>query len=166
MIKTTAQSFWAKVRVGSSDECWIWLGSIKKNGYGQVMVNYKQHYAHRYAYELTHGSIPDGLFVCHTCDNRQCVNLAHLFLGTHADNMRDMTSKNRQARLTEERVLALSTLAASRCGERNPNAKLDSTSVTEIRRRAANRESQHSIANDFNISQSTVHSAIHGKTWR
>lgn len=77
--------------------CWIWIGHTS-SGYGRVHHAGRQQYAHRVAYELTHGRIPDGMCVCHRCDIRECVNPAHMFLGTKADNRADCVWKGRQAK--------------------------------------------------------------------
>jgi len=89
------ERFWAKVQKTLS--CWLWMGKPRNEwGYGQMRVNGKKEYPHRFSYILHNGSIPDGLVVCHSCDNPACVNPNHMFLGTHEDNMRDMRAKGRQ----------------------------------------------------------------------
>lgn len=89
--------FWSKV--DKSGECWLWLGGRNEKQYGilSVFIDKKHHNkkAHRIVWELTYGNIPDGMLVCHKCDNPPCCNPTHLFLGTHKDNVRDMMSKNR-----------------------------------------------------------------------
>ena len=84
--------FWAKVR--KTIKCWEWYGS-RKGRYGNLTVKKKNVLAHRFAWEITFGPIPIGLFVCHHCDNKKCVRPSHLFLGAHEDNMRDMVIKGR-----------------------------------------------------------------------
>lgn len=88
------ERFWSKVDRRGPDECWPWTACYSRNGYGWFGVNGKGWVATRMAWFLTHGSPPDG-FVCHRCDNPQCVNPAHLFVGSHTDNMRDAVAKGR-----------------------------------------------------------------------
>jgi hypothetical protein len=91
----TEQRFWAKVAKG--DGCWEWTGCRHHQWrYGHFRKEGKNVQAHRFSWELAHGRpVPDGMMVCHSCDNPPCVNPAHLFLGTAKDNVRDMLSKGR-----------------------------------------------------------------------
>jgi len=85
--------FWEKVE--KTDACWNWKAFIDYKGYGQFGFKNKVVRSHRVAWELTFGPIPSGLHVLHRCDNRKCVNPAHLFLGTNKDNVNDRELKGR-----------------------------------------------------------------------
>lgn len=131
-----AHTFDWYIEAASDDECWPWRGTINRTtGYGQWWHDGRAMRAHRAAYERVHGPIPDGLIVCHRCDNPPCCNPAHLFLGTQADNQRDKKNKGRTSR-----------------GERNGGGgKLTENDVREIRRLAANGERYIVIASQFGV---------------
>jgi len=163
-MATLEQRFRAKFDVGLPDECWEWQ-SARSNGYG-LLGNWPKSgiYAHRLAYELEHGPIPAGLFVCHDCDNPPCVNPAHLFLGTQADNLADMATKGRSAigdrngsRTHPERVPR---------GERHPQAKLTSQEAGEIRSLALAGWLQQDIADAYGVTFSLVSQIKRGVIWR
>lgn len=151
-MSTLAARFWAKVRVTAPDECWEWTAARNGHGYGVMRPHGKRTgpcaKAHRVAWELAHGSIPGGLVVCHRCDNRRCVNVAHLFLGTQADNMADMVAKGRSSR-----------------GSRNGMARITEEQVVEIRRRVAAGERQAAVRLEFGLSPGGISQIVSRTTW-
>lgn len=147
-VGVDVRRFWAKV--DKTGECWVWRGYTSipspgmSKGYGLVYVprhlgNYVR--AHRAAWRLCRGPIPDGLFVLHHCDNPPCVNPDHLFLGTHADNAKDRTMKGR---------------SRGPRGELSGRTSLTVADVLAIRGRLASGESQSSVAASFSVSASCI----------
>lgn len=110
--------FWDKVDIRRDDECWNWNGDIKNSGYGRVKFSIrgkqKAFSAHRIAFLISNGTLPEDLNICHTCDNRLCTNPKHLFSATQKENMQDASKKGRCGKLTKEIVEEIRSVYASR----------------------------------------------------
>lgn len=150
--------FWDKVAIGPEDSCWNWTAAFKGTAdsagtrYGSFT-----HYvdgrpirtsSHRIAWSLTNGPVPDGLLVCHRCDNRACCNPRHLFLGTHVDNVADMCRKGRHSH-----------------GEGHPKSPLTESDVRSIRVRAADGETYGRLAREFGINRVNIMKIVRRATW-
>lgn len=175
-----AAHFWAKVETRGADECWHWTESTSDDGYGFVRKDRKTKRAHRVAWELTNGDIPDGMKVLHKCDNPPCCNPNHLFLGTDQDNSDDKMKKGRFIRLVGDRNgsrrhpearprgenhwmkrLAYKILR----GERNGRARLTEAQVLEIRAERANGEKYSELSKKFGISKTQIARIVKGESW-
>jgi hypothetical protein len=181
------QNYWRKVDKNGptmphmETPCWAWTAGKGSSGYGRVRVGGRLAgrplYSHRIAWTLANGQIPHdgsahGICVCHRCDNRACVNPAHLFLGDHETNMRDMKSKGRHGTITKPGRLACGDKHYSRThpekvrGEANNRSKLTNAIVIAIRTRyAAGGITKTALAVEFGISITHVCDIIRRKTW-
>lgn len=152
------ERFWMKVNKSQGEErCWLWTAYKNESGYGQIRVGGKAYLAHRFAWQLINGEIPEGLHVLHNCpdgDNPACVNPKHMFLGTQIDNNLDMKLKGRAR---QGHVL----------GEQHHKAKLTADKVKHIRERhAAGDISLRQIGRDMGVSDSAIRGVINKKTWK
>jgi hypothetical protein len=143
--------FWAKVE--RAEGCWLWRASLSPDGYGKFSVRRGAHIptfrAHRLAFYLTFGQIDDRLLICHSCDNRICVNPKHLFEGTVRDNALDMLQKGRAATARGEQLSDLS-------------EKL----VQEIRRRVAAGEKQMDLSRELKLGKNQIWHIVNNTTWK
>ena len=137
--------------------CWEWQGSTNRFGYGRIIIGSRKDgtrrtvSTHRLSYMLNNGAIPDGMEVCHKCDNRRCINPGHLFIGTRQDNVDDREAKGRNK---------------PSAGEKNGRAKLTKADVLEIIEKREQGLSLQRIANEYGVCKATVRDVINGKHWR
>lgn len=147
--------FWANVARGADSDCWEWSGARIRNGYGRFWTGEREMKAHRYSYELHVGPIPDGLLVCHSCDNPPCVNPAHLWVGTNDDNMADKKAKGRNP--TGDANGSRRFIERMPRGERHSAATITNRQASEIiAAYEAGGVTQTQLAARYGASQSTV----------
>jgi HNH endonuclease len=154
---TQEDRFWARVKRGDADECWLWQRAPGSHGYGQLRFNKQANTAHRVSWTIAHGD-PSDLCVLHKCDVRLCVNPAHLFLGTRKDNNADARAKGRATQKPW--------LYADNQGEKNGQAKITADVAREIHRRALSGENQKAIGAAFGVTSRLVSLIKRGKRWR
>ena len=139
--------------------CLLWAGhTVMSNGsekhlYGRLRYKGKKILAHRLAFEIENGKIPSGMCVCHKCDNTKCCNPEHLFLGTHKENMEDMSVKGRASRLSRP----------GEKGEASPRCKLSDVQVFEIRKRRESGETVTSLSRFYGVDHSYISRIANGK---
>lgn len=150
MDEQMVAQFWKRVdKSGGADACWVWTGGREGGGYGQLSFRGTWVKAHRLSWEIHNGFPPGALCTLHRCDNPPCVNPAHLFLGTRADNNRDKAEKGRACK-----------------GERSVRSKLTDKAVREIRAMLAGGATTRATAAHFGIRNHGLMSQIrHGKRW-
>lgn len=145
-LGTTENRFWGCVQ--KTDTCWLWTGNKQKGGYGRIKTKGKSIKAHRYSWELHNGPVPVKLYVLHHCDNPGCVNPAHLFLGTYADNSADMVSKGRSVR-----------------GEKHRSAKLVESDIAKIFDDRKNGMIYKDIANKYGVNDRQISNILNRQSW-
>jgi HNH endonuclease len=134
--------------------CWIWTLSLDGRGYGQLWWGGQKMQAHRASWIEHNGPIPDGLCVCHHCDNRSCIRPGHLFLGTHADNTYDMIAKGR------------ADLSRGYLGETHPKAKLTERQAAEVKWLLANTSwPQTRIGEKYGVGRNVINDISNRRSW-
>lgn len=151
-IASVCYRFWSKVKIGKPNECWEWQASISKDGYGQFCGQHKSYQAHRFSMKIKLGrDLKKDELICHKCDNRKCVNPNHLFIGTPLTNMQDRDNKGRHRAVR---------------GQDSGTAKLDETSVREIRNLIRLGVVQREVADRFKVSPSLITRIKKGLAWQ
>lgn len=165
---STVKRFWNKV--DKSGECWTWTASKNNKGYGQLMTEPGEIFttkrpvlAHRMSWMIHFGAIPKDMEICHKCDNPQCVNPNHLFLGTHTDNMRDMIRKGKGA-MNQPNVMTVCP-EKRHWGERNGQAKLTASQVREIRIGFQIGYSMNELGNMYGITRHAIGRIVRRQAW-
>ena len=150
--------FWGKVDKEKSNtfyngtRCWEWVAGTNGRGYGRIGFEMKSYLAHRISYQLAFGSFHKNMCVLHKCDNTFCVNPSHLFLGSQADNMKDMKEKGRGAKFPDRK------------GEKSPNHKLTDKQVDEIRKCYLEGDTtQVELSKKFGVDPSQIGHIVHYK---
>ena len=140
--------------VKHKNKCWEWTGLVTRWGYGELTLggkkSPKKHNAHRVAWMIYRGDIPNGLLVCHGCDNRLCTNPDHLFLGTPNDNMQDMIKKGRSNFLK---------------GDKCPWAKLNEATVLLILKDLEIGMNCHQVGKKYDIDRRQISDIKRGRRW-
>ena len=148
------ERFWSKVDVQDEDSCWNWTAGTVRGGYGGFRVSQSgigsKITAHKYSYELHNGKVPDGLLVCHTCDNVKCCNPKHLYAGTQKQNMQDRVTRGR---------------SATKKGSNNGRAKLTHEQVSVIKRKLLKGSSLQELSFEYLVSVPTIWQIRRGKNW-
>jgi hypothetical protein len=140
--------FWSRVQVTLPYKCWHWKGVKSPKGYGHLVVGGSKTMAHRVAYMLVNGEIPDGDIIRHTCDNPSCCNPKHLLTGSNADNMRDMVVRGRSA-----------------SGTKNAQTKINEADALYIKTNPENLSGK-ALAEKFGLASSTISYIRNGRSWK
>lgn len=152
LTQAITDRFWSKV--SQADGCWIWTDKPDPQGYGRLGVSQSKHQrknlaAHRLAFTLSNGPIPDGHSVCHSCDTPLCCNPTHLFAGTHQENSTDMIGKGRSLK-----------------GEAHPRSKLSEAQVREIRTLYSLGALRSVLLVQFKVSKSQIQRIVQHEKWK
>lgn len=146
--------FWSRVDTsGGPDACWPWTRGQLAGGYGSFRFSDRNHGAHRVSWTLTHGGIPEGMCVCHHCDNPPCCNPRHLFLDSNEGNIADRVAKSR-------------TRTGASCGSAHGMSRLTEAAVLEIRSRDRHIATVKELAVKHGVSETCIRDAHRGKTWK